>query len=430
MKFKVLILFLSVISIAKAQNPAPAQNQKQAIALIGGTIHVGNGKIIENGVIVFDNGIIKSIGEMNSPIPTNVEIIDVKGKSIYPGIIAPNAQVGLQEIGALRPTNDIAELGNMNPNVRALIAYNTDSEIIPTIRGNGVLIGQATPDGGIISGTSAIMEYDGWNWEDAVVKKDDGVWLSWPSYFSRSFDFEDFKVKTKKNDKKADELRELIQFFNEAKAYATLDKPDNINLKFEAMKGLFNASKTLFVRADYGKEIFEAIKFSKELGINKIVIVGAEQAELVLDLLKTNKIPVLVSPTHRLPTMPDDDVWKPYKLPATLMKAGILVGIYYTDEFYKTRNLPFIAGTAAGFGMTSEEALEMVTLNNAKILGIDKQVGSLEIGKHATLVVSKGDVLDMKSNTIELAFIRGKKIDLDDKQKRLNKKFSDKFGIK
>lgn len=168
---------------------------------------------------------------------------------------------------------------------------------------------------------------------------------------------------------------------------------------------------------------------AQKFKIKNIVVVGGEEADLALDFLKTNNIPVIVSPTHRLPNNSDEDVWNPYKLPNRLMKAGILTGMFYTEEFYKTRNLPFVAGTSAAFGMDKEDALKMITLNNAKILGIDKQVGTLEVGKLATIAVSEGDILDMRTNKVSYAFIRGKKIDLDDKQKRLYKKYVDKYGI-
>jgi len=200
-------------------------------------------------------------------------------------------------------------------------------------------------------------------------------------------------------------------------------------LKLEVMKGLFDGSKKLFIRTNYGKEIIEASKLAQQYKVKSIVIVGGEEADLALDFLKTNNIPVIVSPTHRLPNTPDEDVWNPYKLPARLMKAGVLTGMFYTEEFYKTRNLPFVAGTSAAFGMEKEDALKMITLNNAKILGIDNLVGTLEVGKQATIAVSEGDILDMRTNKVEYAFIRGKKINLDDKQKRLYKKYVDKYGI-
>jgi imidazolonepropionase-like amidohydrolase len=413
-----------------AQNPAPAAPQSKQIALVGGTIHVGDGKIIQNGTIVFDKGIITAIGDANTSFDKNAtEVISVAGKSVYPGIIAPAALLGLVEIGSVRSTFDQAETGQFNPNIRALIAHNTDSEVIPTVRGNGVLIGQTTPEGGIISGTSSVMEYDGWNWEDAALKKDDGVWLSYPALMARQFSAEEARFVVKKNEKYIEQKNELQGFIADALAYSEISNPNPKNAKLEAMKGLFDGSKKLYIRTNYGKEIIEACQMAQKFKIKNIVVVGGEEADLALDFLKTNNIPVIVSPTHRLPNTTDEDVWNPYKLPNRLMKAGILTGMFYTEEFYKTRNLPFVAGTSAAFGMDKEDALKMITLNNAKILGIDKQVGTLEVGKLATIAVSEGDILDMRTNKVSYAFIRGKKIDLDDKQKRLYKKYVDKYGI-
>lgn len=425
-----LLSLLFVSSLAFAQNPAPASPQSKPIALVGATIHIGDGKIIQNGTIVFDKGIITAVGEASTNFDkASTEVINVSGKSVYPGLIAPAALAGLIEIGSVRSTLDQSETGSFNPNIRTLIAHNTDSEVIPTIRGNGVLIGQTTPEGGIISGTSSIMEYDGWNWEDAALKKDDGIWLNYPTLISRQFSFEELKFVVKKNEKYIEQKNDLHKFFADALAYAETSNPTAKNAKLDAMRGLFDGSKQLFIKTEYGKEIIESVRLAQLYKIRKIVVVGGEEADLAIDFLKENNIPVIVAPTHRLPSTVDDDVWAPYKLPAKLMKAGILTGMFYTEEFWRTRNLPFAAGTSAAFGMEKEDALKMITLNNAKILGIDKQVGTLEVGKMATIAVSAGDILDMKSNKVEYAFIRGKKIDLDDKQKRLNKKYVDKYGI-
>lgn len=425
-----LLSLLSLSFLSYAQNPAPASPQSKPIALVGATIHIGDGKIIQNGTIVFDKGIITAVGEASINFDkSNTEIINVSGKSVYPGIIAPAASAGLIEIESVRSTADQAETGLFNPNVRALIAHNTDSEVIPTIRGNGVLIGQTTPEGGIIAGTSSVMEYDGWNWEDAALKKDDGIWLSYPTLIARQFSFEESKFVVKKNEKYIEQKNDLHKFFADALAYAETTSPTAKNAKLEAMRGLFDGSKQLYIKTDYGKEIIESVRLAQQYKIKKIVIVGGEEADLAIDFLKENNISVIVAPTHRLPNTADEAVWTQYKLPSKLMKAGILTGMFYTASSWRTRNLPFAAGTAAAFGMDKEDALKMITFNNAKILGIDKQVGTLEVGKQATIAVSAGDILDMKTNKVEYAFIRGKKIDLDDKQKRLNKKYVDKYGI-
>ncbi len=431
---KILITLLTLASLTGfAQNPAPAKPQARATALMGGTIHVGNGQVIPNGVIIFENGIITNV--VDATIVklnlTNLEVVNVSGKHVYPGIISPASTVGLQEIGAVRSTVDMQEVGILNPNVRALIAYNTDSEIIPTIRNNGVLLTQATPQGGTVSGSSSVMMADGWNWEDAVLKADDGIWLNWPGYFARDFNIDDFTTTIKKNEKRTEVIGALQATFADAKAYAALPGPAQMNLRLESMRGLFTGKQNLYVRADYGKDIIEAVTFAKSFGIPKVVIVGGEEANRVVTFLKDNNVAVILSALHRLPNREDEDVDLPYRMPGILQKAGILVSLSYADEWWRTRNLPFLAGTAAGFGIGDrEEALKLVTSNTAKIMGIDGMVGTLEKGKHATLFVSAGDALDMRTNVVEHVFIRGRTVDLDDRHKRLYKTYKEKYQQK
>lgn len=433
---KKLLLLVSLFAAtvpANAQNPAPANPQTRSVTLLGGTIHTATGRVIENGYVSFDKGLITSIGDAATVRlnPNETEIVNVGGKHIYPGIISPASLVGLQEVASVRATVDSRETGVLNPNVRALIAYNTDSEVIPTIRNNGILITQAMPLGGIVSGSSSIMHTDGWNWEDAVLKKDDGLWLDWPGYFAREFNFEDFSVSITKNSKRDEGIRAVQTTFAESKAYADILNPTPVNLKLEAMRGLFRGTQNLYIRADYGKDIIEAVRWAKSAGILKVVIVGGEEANRVADFLKENNVPVLLSALHRLPNRQDEAVDLPYRMPGILQKAGVLVGLTYAEEWWRTRNLPFLAGTAAGFGVDNrEEALKMVTANTAKILGIDAQVGTLEAGKQATLFVSAGDALDMRTNIIEHAYIQGRKVNLDDKHKRLNTIYKQKYGQK
>jgi imidazolonepropionase-like amidohydrolase len=426
----VFITVFAAITVANAQNPAPGRTQAGPIALTGATIHTGTGRVITNGVIVFDRGRITAVGEAGTPT-AGAEVINVAGKHVYPGIISPASLVGLQEVSAVRATVDSRETGVLNPNVRALIAYNTDSEVIPTIRNNGILITQAMPLGGTVSGSSSIMQTDGWNWEDAVLKKDDGLWLDWPGYFAREFNFEDFSVNITKSTKRDEAIRALQATFGEARAYADGPTPTPRNLKFEAMRGLFRGTQNLYIRADYGKDIIEAVRWAKAAGISKVVIVGGEEANRAADFLKENNVPVLLSALHRLPNRQDEAVDLPYRMPGILQKAGVLVGLTYAEEWWRTRNLAFLAGTAAGFGVSDrEEALKMITANTAKILGIDSMVGTLEPGKHATLFVSAGDALDMRTNVIEQAFIQGRRVNLDDKHKRLNAIYKEKYGQK
>ena len=398
---------------------------------MGGTVHVGNGQVIPNGVVMFTDGVITNVvdGTLVRLNLTDVDVIDVSGKHVYPGIISPASTVGLQETGAVRATVDKQEIGVLNPNVRALIAYNTDSEIIPTIRNNGVLLTQAMPQGGTVSGSSSVMMADGWNWEDAALKKDDGIWLNWPTYFSREFNFEDFSTVIKKSDKREPAIAALRATFADAKAYAAMTNPTPVNLKLESMRGLFSGKQNLYIRADYGKDMIEAVTFAKDMGVKKFVLVGGEEANRAIPFLKENNVPVILSALHRLPNREDEDVDLPYRMPGILQNAGILVSLSYADEWWRTRNLPFQAGTAAGFGVADrEEALKMVTSNTAKILGIDNLVGTLEKGKQATLFVSAGDALDMRTNKVEHVFIQGRKVNLDDRHKRLYNTYKEKYG--
>jgi imidazolonepropionase-like amidohydrolase len=321
--------------------------------------------------------------------------------------------------------SDNVEVGEMNPNVRSVIAYNTDSKIIPTVRSNGVLLEQVVPQGGTISGQSSIMQLDGWNWEDATYKADDGIHVNWPRmYVVKAPRAEPEDVQRQKIQKN---INDLDLFFREAKAYCS-STPQEKNLKFEAMRGLFDGTKKLYVHCDYVKEIASAIDMAKRMSL-KLVIVGGSDSYLVTDLLKANNVAVILGRTHSLPSREDDDVALPYKLPSILQKAGVLYAVSI-ESSWQSRNLGFMAGTGAGFGLTQEEAVVSITSNAATILGIDQTVGTLEVGKDATFFMSAGDALDMRTQNVEAAYIGGREINLDNVQKQLYNKYQTKYGIK
>jgi rhodanese-related sulfurtransferase len=428
MKALLILLYTLFISIQLiAQPPTPGKVQTKPIALVGGTAHLGNGQLIENAVVAFENGKLTMVapavnGNFNR---SGYEIIDISGKHVYPGLIAPDTKLGLEEIAAVRSTRDYYEAGAINPNVRALIAYNTDSELIPTTRANGVLIAQVVPQGGVISGTSALVGLDAWNWEDANIKED-GIHLNWPAMFVAGGIWYDPEP-IKKNEQHTKIMDELSRTFADALAYSQIKNPSPANLKLESMRGLFDGSKNLYVHANYGKEIIEGVQFAKNHGVKKVVIIGGEDAWMAIDFLKEHNVAVILNELHRLPTRPEDDVDLPFKLPAMLSKAGILVGLSYPGETKNYTNLAFQAGTAAAYGLNKEEALSLVTLNNARILGIENQAGTLEKGKDATLVVSSSDLLDVRTNDVTYAFIQGRPVVLDNKHKRLFKRFDDKY---
>lgn len=423
------LLLSTVLTYAQA-TISPAKPQSKPIIITGATIHVGNGQVINNGYIAFDKGKITAVGEGTAPNTNGADIINANGKQVYPGFICPVTTLGLVEIeeGA-KGTVDDEETGELNPNVRSIVAYNTDSKVIPTVRSNGILLAQPTPEGGMLSGQSSVVQLDAWNWEDAAYKTDIAVHLNWPVIRTGR---RRGPVTAAAGGESPDEARlkrldEIDNLFTAAKAY-TEAKPEVINLRFEALKGLFNGTKKLFINVDGAKEIIEAVSFANKLGI-KAVIVGGKESYLVTNLLKQNNVPVIIRETQTLPARDEDDVYLPYKLPKILQDAGVEYGLTGTG-FWRQRNLPFEAGEAVGYGLTKEQALSMITINNAKILGIDKTTGTLETGKDANLFISGGDALDMITLNVEQAFIQGRNINLDNLHKQLYKKFADKYGLK
>lgn len=419
-----LLILLSVIQIIAQQTPAPKQTNDYSIE--GATAHIGNGKIIKNSLIMFSNGKIVFVGSALQKIARIGTIIDAKNKQVYPGFIIPNSTLGLGEIDAVRATLDENEVGAFNPHIRSLVAYNTDSKIVETMRPNGVLMGQITPRGGVISGTSSIVQFDAWNWEDAAIKADDGIHLNWPKSFTKRRSRNNNESKPNKEYTK--QVKAISSFIINGKSYLKgLKSPKN--LPFEALKKLFTGENKLYIHVNGAEEITDAINFCEEVGIPNVVIVNGNEAYKVADLLVKNNIPVILNRPHRLPSHEDDDYDLPYKNAALLTHKGVLVAISVQGDMERmsSRNLPFYAGTCAAYGLSKEEALKLITSNPAKILSIDHQVGTLEVGKDATLFISEGDALDMRTNLLTDAFIQGRKISLETHQTALWKKYSKKY---
>ena len=426
---KLSIILYSLFSIlsafAQSDVPTPAPKQTEKICLKGATVHIGNGSVIDNAYLIFEDGKISDVFTATN-LKTDAtlgRVIDVTGKHIYPGLISLNSIIGLLEIEAVRATNDVAEVGYLNSDSRAVTSYNTDSRVTPTVRSNGVLYSQIVPQGGRVSGTSAVVQLDAWNWEDAAIRAEDGVFISWPGMYKMKFgevEREGFEL-NKDYDKNVQELKD---YFTEAKSYATTTH-EKKNLRFEAMKKLFTDNRNLYVRVNYVKEMLHVIDFAKSLGLN-IVLVGAADSYMIADVLAQKKIPVILQKTHELPSYDDEDLQQPYKTPAMLQQAGVLYALSI-GGFWQERNLMFEAGTASAYGLSKEQALAAITSNSAKILKLDDRIGSIETGKDASFVISEGDLLDMRSSNVTLAFIEGRQISLDNKQKELYRKFSQKY---
>ncbi len=441
--FSNIAALLLLTGFVKAQETVyPAKEQRGTFVISGGTVHLGNGQVLENANIEVTNGKIVKVGPGGSSVKAD-QTYDAKGKHVYPGLILPSTDIGLKEIAnGVRGSNDYLELGDYNSNIRSITAYNTESKFINLLKGNGILLASITPEGGVISGSSTVVQLDAWNWEDAAYKMDAGIHLNMPSFIARGgrrgggggfpggFPGGFGGGQGSGDPQKAafDKVEEIKAFFSEAKAYLQEPTHKATNLKLEAVKGLFDKKQKLFVHGDQVKQMLIAIDFAKEFGFD-VVIVGGSESYQIADLLKQNNIAVILGPEHSLPSMEDDDVDQPYKTPAALQKAGVLFALNDTHDESRYRNLPFNAGTAVTYGLSKEEALQAITLNAAKILGVADKTGSIEVGKDANIIISDGDILDMKSNNILHAFIQGRDVSMDNKQKELYEKYKFKYGI-
>ena len=421
MKNKLLVIIIVLIINTSANGQKPT-------LYIGATAHLGNSEVIQNAAISIKNGKFDLVADA-SMIRIDPSAFDtiykIYGRHIYPSFILPNTTLGITEIDAIRASRDYKETGIINPNIRSLIAYNTDSKLAKTVRSNGVLIAQVTPRGGLVSGQSSIMYLDGDNWEDAVIKADDGIHINWPnSYYNTGWWAE--PGETKENKEYQNKISELKKLFEEAKSYES--SSNKMDIKMESMKGLFNGAKNLYVHANSASDIRDAIDFSEKYNVKKIIIVGGEDALAVNNILIKKNIPVILNRVHRLPKSQDSKVNEPFEQAKKLEDAGVLFCLSYEGdmEAMGARNLSFTAGTTVAYGQEYEKAVKSITLNPAKIIGIDNILGSIEKGKNATFFISSGDALDMRTNNVEQAFINGVSINLNNHQKALFNKYKNR----
>ncbi len=427
--FIIQIIFLFA-TVTKAQDDVyPTPPQKGTFYITNATIHVGNGTVVSNGTIKITDGKIVQVG---TNISTSGDVIDAKGKQVYPGLILPESDLGLKEIAnAVRGSNDYQELGEWNPNVQSAVAYNTDSKIINTLKSNGIVLTNVAPAGSLIAGTTSVMQLDAWNWEDALYKRNTGIVFYMPSLINRRprFAGRGQQPETDPVKEGLDKIEDVKKFFREAKAYSQETEHAQTNLKFEALKPLFGKQEKLFIHADVVKQLLVAVDFAKEFGIDVVIVGGAESWQIA-DLLKKNNISVILSREYNLPETEDDDIDQTFKTPYMLKQAGVLFALNDDNDETRYRNLAFNAGTAAAYGLTKEEALQSITLNAAKILGIDDRTGTIEEGKDANIVISDGDILDMRTSIIAAVFIQGRKVSLENKQTQLYNRYMTKYGLK
>lgn len=420
-----------------ASDQIPGAKQAKPILIRGATIHTVSGPTIEGGSILLKDGKIAEISA-NIPVSDGYQVIEATGKHVYPGLIDSFSSLGLIEVDSVRATIDNAETGNINSNVKAAVAFNPDSEAIPVGRANGILTSVVTPAGGLIAGRASVMMSDGWTWEDMTLKADVAMAVNWPRFGSggggpggggrgRFRGQEGGEGEEGDNDR----LSALHELFRETKAYAAAKKADpsgtTVDLRLDAMIPVVEGKLPMLVNANLLKQIQTAVAFGQQYGI-KMIIVGGADAIHCSQLLVDTQTPVIIPSTYRLPTRRDAGYDASYALPAQLKAAGIKVAIASDGRFGASmiRNLPYHAATAVGFGLSEDDAVRCITLTPAEIFGVADRVGSLEVGKDATLIVTDGNVLEIASN-VQSAFIQGRAVDLSSKHTRLNDKYKTKY---
>ena len=435
-RFATLVLILLACCAALLFAPArtvaqdlgmTAPPQSQPIIIANGAVHTISGNTLPNGYVVFENGRITAVGEGRAPTMRNARVIDVRGKDIYPGLIGAVTIMGLTEIGAVRATIDSAETGDITPEVRAAVAVNPDSTIIPVTRANGILTCGVMPRGGAIPGRAAVIRMDGWTWEDLAMEADAGLVINWPNM--RPITAWWMRMTEEEQIKRAKErLEHIDEMFDAAEAYFAARQADASlpsDIRFEAMRPAMNAQKPVFIRANELEQMQSAISWATRRGLRP-TIVGGRDAHKCTDMLLRHDVGVIISGTHRLPGRRDAAYDDPFTLPMRLEEAGVRWCMASGDETPHERSLPYQAGLAIAYGLSEDAAIRSITLSAAELLGVDDRIGSLEVGKAATLIVVDGHPLDVISE-VELAFIDGREIDLENKQTTLNEKYREKY---
>jgi len=401
---------LCILWVPTIDAQIPAAPQSGPIALVGGTIHTVSGETIENGTLLFENGVITGIGQ-NINLPEGTMIENVEGKQIYPGLIDAYTQMGIYEIGAVNLTVDVNEQGSVNPNVKVERAFNPESRHIGIARSAGVLTSVTTPGGGLISGQSAAMHMDGWAWDTMTLKSGVGMIVSWPSANSDNY---------KSN------IEEIRQAFADARAYKKAREAEgvprhDIDTRWEAMMPVFDREMPVVVGADDIRQIQDAITWASEENV-RMILLGGRDSHLVSEYLKKNEIPVIITSVISSPNRSWESYDASYSLPSKLFEAGVEFAIAGESGAANANRLPLEAGAAAGFGLPIDEALKSITLSPARILGLNDRVGSLEVGLDASFLITDGNPIEYATQ-VEQVYIRGSKSDMRDMHRQFYEKY-------
>lgn len=408
----------------------PGPRQSRPVAVVGGTVHPVSGPVIEPGVVVFDGGRIVAVGKVGEvQVPPGAEVVEAGGKHVYPGLIDAFTDMGLTEIESIRATRDAQETGSVNPNVRAEVAVNPDSEQIPVARANGVLLTITSPRGGLVSGQSACLRMDGWTWEEMLVRGGVGMNMSWPSVSRPAPRGAGSAATGSENAAPAtDPLRAVRQLMADTRAYLSARAANDRfppDLRLEAMRGVVEGRVPMVVSADGAEAIASAVAFAAAEKL-KLVILGGYEAERVAPLLREHGVAVVINGVHRNPNRRIEPYDAPFTLAARLRDAGVTYAITGNRAAAFSRNLPYHAATAAAFGLSRAEALRAITLSPAEIFGVADVVGSLDVGKEATLFIADGDILDTET-LVTHAWTQGRRVDLSSRHTRLWEKYQEKY---
>ena len=422
----VSILLLAWTAAAAAQDKATAS--PRTFSIVGATIHPVSGPDVAGGTIVVRDGKIASISPGTAPEP-GAPVVDGKGKHVYPSLFPPMTVLGLEEIDAVRATLDKQELGGINPAARADVAINYDSELLPVARSGGVLVAGVTPIGGIIAGTAVATKLDGWTREDATLKAPAAITIYWPDLrINRS---PDASRTVKKQEKTRDEaLERLKEAFRDARAYGKARAAEktagvprhDFDPRLDALLPAIDGAIPVVVHAQRLAQIRDAMKWASEEKLRLVIWGGADAWRMADELAKAG-VPVILESPLLLPVREDDPYDAQFADAGVLDRAGVRVAFNDGgDDASNVRNFPQLAAMAVAYGYPREKALASLTLEPARILGVDGRIGSLEPGKDATLILTDGDILDLRTRVVG-AYIDGRALDLSDRQKRLYERY-------
>lgn len=398
----------------------------EKLALVGATLHPIAGPDVPRGTLLLEGRRIAALGA-GLPVPGDARVVDVAGLHVYPGLVNGNTVLGLMEVGSVRGTVDVNETGDINPNVRAEVALNPDSEILPVTRANGVLAAMTAPRGGLVAGTAALIQLDGWTWEDMTVRAPVGLVVNWPDmHIDRRPDATPSEEEQVKN--RDARLRLLRETFADARAYAKARAAEgkagvpahDRDPRWEAMLPVLRGEVPVVVAADDILQIRAALRWAEEEGVRLVFLSGGDIAR-VADQLAAKHLPVILAPTFALPRRR----WEPYDEPFTIAKRLQDAGVRFcfsTGGASNARNLPYEAAQAVAYGLPREAALRALTLDAAEIFGAGDRLGSLVPGKDATFFVCDGDPLDTRTRVLRI-WIAGSEIDVSNRHTRLWDKY-------